>query len=77
MDRDSALRTLDVLVLDCQAGGATPAHGDLLELGWAFAGMQGLYEPIRGHWIKPRTERPVARAVRVRLAVARAVPSAG
>lgn len=59
-----ALRTLEVLVLDCQASGATPAHGDLLELGWAFCGERGLYEPVQGHWIKPRTERPVTRAVR-------------
>lgn len=59
-----ALSNLDVLVLDCQASGATPAHGDLLELGWAFCGENGLYEPIQGHWITPRTLRPVSRAVR-------------
>ena len=28
----------DVLFLDCQAAGATPAHGDLLELAWAVGG---------------------------------------
>jgi DNA polymerase III subunit epsilon len=31
---DAPLAELDVLVVDCQATGATPAHGSLLELGW-------------------------------------------
>ncbi|MEM6292195.1 MAG: GIY-YIG nuclease family protein, partial [Myxococcota bacterium] len=30
------LRDLEVLVLDAQATGASPAHGHLLELGWAW-----------------------------------------
>lgn len=58
------LRTLDVLVLDCQAGGATPAYGDLLELGWAICGGEGIAGPIHDHWIIPRTERRVPRAIR-------------
>ncbi len=32
----STLATLDVLVLDGQSTGASPAHGHLLELGWAW-----------------------------------------
>jgi DNA polymerase-3 subunit epsilon len=32
------LAELDVVVLDCQASGATPKHGALLELGWAMSG---------------------------------------
>ena len=36
------LAELRVLALDCQAGGATPAHGDLLELGWALSGPEGV-----------------------------------
>lgn len=32
-----SLSDLDVLVLDAQATGASPAHGHLLELGWAWA----------------------------------------
>ncbi len=32
-----SLQDLDVLVLDAQATGASPAHGNLLELGWAWA----------------------------------------
>lgn len=34
---DPALRDLEVLVVDCQSTGASPAHGHLLELGWARA----------------------------------------
>ena len=61
---DAKLATLEVLVLDCQAAGATPAHGDLLELGWAFCGPSGLSVPVAAHWIARRSERPVPRAVR-------------
>jgi DNA polymerase-3 subunit epsilon len=60
----SALRDLDVLVIDCQAGGATPAHGDLLEIGWATANGAGLRAPIRQHFVIPRTDRRVSAAVR-------------
>lgn len=59
----TALRAIEVLVIDCQASGATPAHGDLLAMGWAFCGLQTLTR-VREHWIVPRTARPVARAVR-------------
>jgi DNA polymerase III subunit epsilon len=58
------LRELDVLVLDCQATGATPAHGDLLELGWAVCGDAGLAAPAKAHWIVPRSDRGVPSAVR-------------
>jgi hypothetical protein len=57
------LRDLPVLVLDCQAGGATPAHGDLLELGWAIW-HPGSLGPVRGHWILPRTARRVPGPIR-------------
>lgn len=58
------LRELDVLVLDCQATGATPAHGELLELGWGICASGGLTSPARAHWIAPRTDRGVSRVVR-------------
>ena len=58
------LGELDVLVIDCQASGATPAHGDLLEIGWAVAGRNGLRGPIRQCFVIPRTERRVPAAVR-------------
>ncbi len=58
------LRELPVLVLDGQAGGATPAYGDLIELGWAACTEAGLLAPVQSHWIVPRTNRPISRAVR-------------
>lgn len=58
------LRELEVLALDCQAGGATPAHGDLLELGWALCAPGGLALPAHSIWVVPRTERPIPRAIR-------------
>jgi hypothetical protein len=57
------LRALDVLVLDCQASGSTPEHGDLLELGWGFVGAEGL-RGVEAHWIRPKTDRPISRPVR-------------
>lgn len=60
----AVLRELDVLVLDCQATGATPAHGDLLEIGWAVSGAERLSVPVRSHWIVPRSDRGVSRVVR-------------
>jgi DNA polymerase-3 subunit epsilon len=60
-----ALRDLEVLALDGQASGATPAYGDLIELGWAVCTAQdGLVGPVQSRWIVPRTDRPIARAVR-------------
>ncbi|MBS2019224.1 MAG: GIY-YIG nuclease family protein [Deltaproteobacteria bacterium] len=58
------LRSLDVLVVDCQASGASPTHGDLLELGWAVTGSGAMAVPTRAHWIVPATDRPVSRPVR-------------
>ena len=56
------LADLDVLVVDCQASGATPAHGDLIEIGWAVTGSRALATSVRAHWVKP--SRNVPRAVR-------------
>jgi DNA polymerase III subunit epsilon len=58
------LRELEVLALDGQASGSTPAHGDLLELGWARCSAAGLAGPVRSRWIVPRTDRGVPRPVR-------------
>ncbi|HKP64610.1 MAG TPA: GIY-YIG nuclease family protein [Polyangiales bacterium] len=60
----SSLRDLDVLIIDCQAGGATPAYGDLLELGWAVCSRVETLGPIHQHWIVPRTARRVPGAIR-------------
>jgi DNA polymerase-3 subunit epsilon len=47
-----ALADLDVLIVDCQATGASPAFGHVLELGW---GIQRAGQPelagARAHWI--------------------------
>lgn len=59
-----SLRELEVLALDCQAGGSTPAYGDMLELGWASCSAAGLAGPVRSCWIVPRTARPIPWAVR-------------
>jgi DNA polymerase III subunit epsilon len=61
---NGSLRDLEVLVVDCQAGGATPAHGDLLELGWALCGQAGIAGEVKSRWIVPRTDRRVPRAIR-------------
>jgi DNA polymerase-3 subunit epsilon len=58
------LRELRVLALDCQAAGATPAYGDLLELGWAICTPSGIVGQVRSHWIVPRTERKISRPIR-------------
>lgn len=64
MRDDAPLRTLPVLVLDCQASGATPAHGDLLEIAWAVCDGSGTRSEVRSSWVLPETERPISRAVR-------------
>ena len=49
-----ALGELEVLVLDCQATGASPAFGHVLEMGWTVVrgGEAGEGEPsIEAHWI--------------------------
>src|SRR5215831_2668069 len=59
-----ALADLELLVIDCQASGATPAHGDLLEIGWAICGRDGLLGPLHQHFVIPRSERRIPAAVR-------------
>ncbi|HEY6081617.1 MAG TPA: GIY-YIG nuclease family protein, partial [Polyangiaceae bacterium] len=51
----AALLDLDVLVVDCQTTGASPAHGVVLELGWCVVRAS---QPEReaeavAHWITP------------------------
>lgn len=60
----SELREIDVVVLDCQATGATPEQGDLLELGWTRARASEGDRPVHAHWIVPRSGRAVPRIVR-------------
>jgi DNA polymerase-3 subunit epsilon len=59
------LRDIRVIALDCQASGATPAYGDLLELGFSTCSVaDDAPLVLRGGWIVPRTERRVSRPVR-------------
>jgi DNA polymerase-3 subunit epsilon len=58
------LSELDVVVVDCQASGATPAQGALLELGWAITGPRGYDAPVEACWITPPAGTRVPRAVR-------------
>ena len=65
LDRMAApLSELDVVVVDCQASGATPALGAVLELGWAIAGSRGVESPIEASWIAPPEGTRVSRPVR-------------
>ncbi|HVH45470.1 MAG TPA: GIY-YIG nuclease family protein, partial [Labilithrix sp.] len=68
-----ALTELPVLVVDCQATGATPAHGDLLELGWSVTTGTGIVIDARAEWTK--TARPVSRIVRKLTGWNESVPS--
>jgi DNA polymerase III subunit epsilon len=58
------LRELDVVVVDCQASGATPVLGAVLELGWAIAGPRGFAAPIEASWVAPPEGTRVSRPVR-------------
>ena len=58
------LADLDVVVVDCQASGATPVHGSLLEIGWAVSGPRGHETPTAALWIAPPEGTRVSRPVR-------------
>jgi DNA polymerase-3 subunit epsilon len=62
----AALLDLDVLVVDCQTTGASPAHGVVLELGWCVARAS---DPEReagavAHWITPPPGQHISAQVR-------------
>lgn len=47
-----ALRDLEVLVVDCQATGASPAFGHVLEMGWGVVrASEGAAPRAEAHWI--------------------------
>ena len=64
------LAHLDVLVVDCQTTGATPAHGVVLEIGWAIAraappeGGPPEVRQLESHWITLPAGLRVPAAVR-------------
>lgn len=46
-----SLSELEVLIVDCQATGATPAHGAVLEIGWCLARRGETPSELQAHWI--------------------------
>jgi hypothetical protein len=58
------LAELEVVVVDCQASGATPRHGSLLEMGWAITAAQEYTVPVQACWVAPPPGTRVPRAVR-------------
>lgn len=58
-----SLRDLDVLVLDAQATGASPAHGNLLELGWAWARADDTDVDVRTRLIAQPPEATVPKII--------------
>ena len=58
------LAELDVVVIDCQASGASPRYGALLEMGWAVTGPGGYLAPLEARWIVPPPGTLVSRHVR-------------
>ena len=58
------LAELEVVVVDCQASGANPEHGSLLEMGWAVTGADGYRAPVEACWVVPAAGTRVSRPVR-------------
>jgi DNA polymerase III epsilon subunit-like protein len=60
------LLELDVLIVDCQSTGASPAHGSVLELGWCIARANDAERErtAEAHWIRPRTGERISAQVR-------------
>ncbi len=50
-------------MLDGQASGASPAHGDLLELSWGIVSPEGLRD-VEAHWLVPKTGKPIPKPIR-------------
>lgn len=47
------LSELEVLIVDCQTTGATPAHGVVLELGWCrVKPSRAELDELQAHWVK-------------------------
>ena len=57
------LADLDVLVVDCQTTGATPHHGDVLEIGWTAVRAEGPREPVYAHRVALPEGREIPRVV--------------
>lgn len=56
---------LDVLIIDCQTTGASPAFGSVLELGWALTrASEPLLAEAQAHWIRLPEGEHVPRQIR-------------
>jgi DNA polymerase III subunit epsilon len=66
MGGSSLLAELDVLVVDCQTTGASPALGSVLELGWCVTRAADPERELtaEAHWIVPRTSERISAQVR-------------
>lgn len=66
MTDGAALSELEVLIVDCQTTGASPAQGSVLELGWCVTrGSEGSgAAEAEAHWIHPPAGERVSAAVR-------------
>jgi DNA polymerase III subunit epsilon len=60
--KSEALAELDVLVIDCQTTGATPHHGDVLEIGWTTVRAAAV-EPVSAHRVALPEGRRIPRVV--------------
>jgi DNA polymerase-3 subunit epsilon len=60
------LAELEVLIVDCQTTGASPAHGSILELGWCVARADDVEREARAeaHWIVPPAGERISAQVR-------------
>jgi DNA polymerase III epsilon subunit-like protein len=66
MDGSSLLAELEVLVVDCQTTGASPAQGSVLELGWCVARADDAERELaaEAHWIAPQAGERISPLVR-------------
>jgi DNA polymerase-3 subunit epsilon len=60
------LADVEVLIVDCQTTGASPAHGSVLELGWCVAKASDpqLEAAAQAHWIVPPPGERISAQVR-------------
>ncbi len=63
---ESLLEELEVLIVDCQTTGASPAHGSVLELGWCVTSVSKpeLELAAEAHWITPPPGERISAQVR-------------
>jgi DNA polymerase III subunit epsilon len=75
-DATSPLATLDVWMVDCQATGATPAHGHLLELAWWAPDAPQPWSSLVALPAGARLPRPVSEVTGIRAPMLVGAPDA-